>query len=166
MKIEKSFRWWFYTKMGFRAYFAFILTGINTITITYFLAIDKIPFLQNIFTSFSVYVLYFILVGIPLVTFVGYLHFRKLPGFQTESEVRIENNPYVYRLPPGWNKNVNMPYFLLQSKILMKIAQNETVSEKEKNELESLQKKMEVLIKGGFVGAKKGQRVFGTEEYE
>jgi len=166
MKTQKSFRWWFYTRIGFHTYFAFILTGINTLTITYFLAIEKAPFLENLFPTFSVYVLYFIGIGLPLVAFVGYVHFRKIPGFKTESEVRVENNPYVYKLPPGFAKNVNWPYHLLQSKILMKIAQNEKVSEEEKNELAMLQEKMEHLIKGGFVGVKKGQRSFGDIEEE
>ena len=105
-------------------------------------------------------------IGVPFLMLIGFIHFKKVPAFGAQTSTNTENNPYVYKLPPGWNKNVNMPYFLLQSKILMKIAQNEKVSEEEKNELKALQKKMDVLINGGFVGVKKGQRSFVNAEEE
>ena len=160
MKKDKVFRLWWYTRQGYQNYFAFLFMGINTLTVTYFLAIEQAPFLQAIFPTFAIYVIIMLSIGFPLLTIIGFAHFRKVPGFGAQAATSIENNPYVYKLPPGWNKNVSMPYFLLQSKILMKIAQSEKVSEEEKNELKTLQKKMDVLIKGGYVGVKRGQRAF------
>ncbi len=160
MKIDKVFRLWWYTRQGYQNYLAFFLVGINTLTVTYFLAIERAPFLESVFPTFLSYVIILMGIGLPMLAVIGYIHFKKVPGYGAQASSTVENNPYVYKLPPGWNKNVNMPYFLLQSKILMKIAQNEKVSEEEKNELKTLQKKMDVLIKGGYVGVKKGQRAF------
>jgi len=164
MKLTKIFRWMYYMRQGYHAYFAFVLTGINTLTVTYFLAIEKAPFLQVVFPTFPIYAGIMLAIGIPLLTIIGYIHWRKVAGHRAEAELAVENNPYVYKLAPGFLKNVNMPYYLLQSKILMKIAQNEKITEKEKNELESLQKKMEHLIKGGFVGTEGRTLSFGPDK--
>ncbi len=166
MKTDKPFRFWWYTRQGYSVYFAFIFMSINTLTVTYYLAIERAPFLEFIFPTFLSYVIILMGIGFPMLAIIGYIHFRKVPGYGAQASTNIENNPYVYKLPPGWNKNVNMPYFLLQSKILMKIAQNEKVSEEEKNELKTLQKKMDVLINGGYVGVKKGQRAFDNSDEE
>ena len=43
------FRAWFYFRNGWSLYFAFIFAAINTLVVTYYLAIDKIPFLLDFF---------------------------------------------------------------------------------------------------------------------
>ena len=45
------FRAWYYFRMGWSTYFAFILAAINTLTVTYFLAIDNYPSLKSVFLS-------------------------------------------------------------------------------------------------------------------
>ena len=49
VKNNLSFRGWFYFRMGWATYFAFIFAAINTLTVTYFLAIENYPFLTIIF---------------------------------------------------------------------------------------------------------------------
>ena len=46
------FRAWFYFRNGWGTYFAFIFAAINTLTVTYFLAIEEYPILNSIFPSF------------------------------------------------------------------------------------------------------------------
>ena len=53
MKRNLAFRAWYYFRMGWSTYFAFIFAAINTLTVTYFLAIDNYPFLQEIFPTFE-----------------------------------------------------------------------------------------------------------------
>jgi len=166
MMKETLFRWWFYARQGYTTYFAFALIGINTLTVTYFLAIEKAPFLQVIFPTFSVYVAVLTAIGIPILVITGFIHFRKMPAFKSEMMVHYENNPYNYKLPPGYWKNVIMPYYLISSKIMMKIAQNEKVTENEGNELTKLQKEMELLNKGGYVGHKGRVLAFGSDQKE
>ena len=51
------FRAWYYFRMGWSTYFAFIFAAINTLTVTYFLAIENYPQLLEIFPTFLQYVI-------------------------------------------------------------------------------------------------------------
>ncbi len=102
-KKRAGFRAWFYLRMGYSIYWSFLIMGINTLTVTYFLAIERAPFLQVIFPTFLHYV-------------------------------------------------VIMPFFRLQSELLIKISNNEKLTEKELETMKELQEKMDYLLKGGYVG--------------
>ena len=52
-----GFRGWFYFRTGWSTYFVFILAAINTLTVTYFLAIDNYPVLKAVFPTFEQYAL-------------------------------------------------------------------------------------------------------------
>ena len=77
---EKNYvsRLWFYFRNGYGTYFAFILAAINTLTVTYYLAIEKFPTLQTIFPSFGQYVLIIAAIGIPLLISIGFVHFKAI----------------------------------------------------------------------------------------
>jgi len=151
-KKRTGFRAWFYLRMGYSIYWSFLFMGINTLTVTYFLAIEKAPFLKEIFPSFLHYAIVLFLVGIPILVFTGFIHYKKIPGYKSEAEVQIEQNPYVYKLPPGFWLHVVIPHFRLQSDLLMKISNNEKFTEKELEKMKKLQEKMDILLKGGYVG--------------
>ena len=55
MRQNIGFRGWFYFRQGWTTYFAFIFAAINTLTVTYFLAIQEYPFLNEIFPTFIHY---------------------------------------------------------------------------------------------------------------
>ena len=57
MKEAIPFRAWFYFRMGWATYFAFIFAAVNTLTVTYFLAIENYPSLQVVFPSFVYYII-------------------------------------------------------------------------------------------------------------
>ena len=67
MKKNLGFRSWFYFRQGWSSYFTFILATVNTLVITYYLAIENLPILQDIFPSFTYYMLTFVIIGIPLL---------------------------------------------------------------------------------------------------
>ena len=138
--------------------------AINTLTVTYFLAIEKAPFLKAIFPTFPIYVVIILAIGLPLLVLTGFIHYKKVPAYKSEAEIGTENNPYVYKLPPGYWIQVLMPYFLAQSKLLTKLSKNEKVTDEEMNKISDLQKKMEHLIEGGYVGADKRKLSFGREK--
>ena len=87
MKQSVPFRAWFYFRMGWATYFAFVFAAINTLTVTYFLAIENYPVLQQIFPSFVHYVVIVILIGVPLLILIGYIHFKKSPSYKAEAAV-------------------------------------------------------------------------------
>ena len=47
MQKKSGFRGWYYFRQGWSLYFAFILAAINTLTVTYYLAIENLPFLKE-----------------------------------------------------------------------------------------------------------------------
>ena len=138
--------------MGYSIYWAFLFMGINTLTVTYFLAIDRAPFLKEIFPSFLHYAVVIIIIGIPILVLTGFVHYKKIPGYKSEAEVNVESNPYTYKLSPGFWLHVIMPFYLLSSKILVKLSNNEKLTDDELKEISKLQKKMDHLLKGGYVG--------------
>ena len=163
----QPFRYWYYLRQGYQLYFAFIFAGINTMVITYFLAIERAPFLKEIFPTFPTYAAVLILVGVPILVLAGYLHFKRLPAFKSEAEVTVVSNPFQYKLGPGMGKHVNMPYNLLMSKLMIKLLTNQKITDNEIKEMQELQKKMEHLIKGGYVGDKsKGKLPFDLDKID
>ena len=126
--------------------------GINTVTITYFLAIERAPFLEAIFPTFFHYALAAVAVAVPVLILTGFVHYKKIPGYKSDVEIHMESNPFVYKLPPGWQLNVVMPYFRLQSEILLKLSKSEKLTEEELNKMKKLQNDMDTLLKGGYVG--------------
>ena len=91
------FRGWYYFRMGWGTYFAFIFAAINTLTVTYFLAIENYPILHEVFPTFIIYVVIVKAVGIHLLTFIGYVHFKRTPSYLAETTVMFESNPFVRR---------------------------------------------------------------------
>jgi hypothetical protein len=63
---NKGFRGWFYFRQGWSMYFAFIFAAINTLTVTYYLAIDNYPFLKELFPTFIHYIIIVVTIGVPL----------------------------------------------------------------------------------------------------
>ena len=154
------YRYLFYFRRGYHLYFAFIFAGLNTLVITYYLAIERVPALKDIFPTFVIYAVVLVSIAVPLLIAVGYSHFKKIGAFKSEQEITQESNPYVYKLGPGHAKQVNMPNQLIINKILLKIATNEKITGEEINQMKELQKKMEHLIQGGYIGKPKGNLPF------
>ncbi len=92
-----GFRAWFYFRQGWSTYFAFIFAAINTLVVTYYLAIENITSLKIIFPTFYVYFTVGICLGIPLLILVGYAHQKKTASYKTEATIYYESNPHALR---------------------------------------------------------------------
>lgn len=93
-----GFRAWYYFRMGWSTYFAFILAAINTLTVTYYLAIENYPTLKAIFPSFEIYIIVIISIGIPLLVTIGFVHYKRTSARKAEVDIGMETNPYQIRL--------------------------------------------------------------------
>ena len=98
MPKSTGFRGWYYFRMGWSTYFAFIFAAVNTLTVTYFLAIDNYPILKEIFPTFIIYIILVGGVGIPLLTIIGYIHFKRTSAYRSESAINYESNPFGRRM--------------------------------------------------------------------
>lgn len=152
MRKNLGFRSWYYFRQGWGSYFTFILAAANTLVITYYLAIENLPALKFIFPSFGNYALTFILVGVPLLVFVGYMHYKRTSAFPAEADISHETNPLLYRLPYGWTSDVTYPLYLSMSNFILKLLNNEKLTTEDIVELNELDKKLEILLKGGSIG--------------
>ena len=148
-----GFRSWFYFRMGWSLYFAFIFAAVNTMVVTYYLAIERAPILQGIFPSFISYVLILASIGIPILVLVGYIHYRRTAAYGAEAEIQTEANPYCYKAPPGWYKEVIFPILLHLTDFMVKSSNNEKLTQKDITEISELQKKLNILIGGGMIGS-------------
>ena len=130
------FRSWFYFRTGWSTYFAFILAAINTLTVTYFLAIDNYPSLKSIFPSFEQYVVILVVIGVPLLVTVGYAHYKKTEGFKSEIDVIIESNPYQRRILVNTETALSLQLKLII--IIQTMAKNQEIDQNQLDEIQKL----------------------------
>ena len=135
-KSNLGFRSWYYFRTGWSTYFAFILAAINTLTVTYFLAIENYPSLKTVFPSFEQYIIIIVSIGIPLLVIVGYIHFKRTQAFKSEVDVLIESNPYQKRNTV--NGEINLKLNLKIISMLTKISKKEPIPEKDLQDVEKL----------------------------
>ena len=123
--------------------------------ITYYLAIEKAPFLKDIFPSFASYLLVMAVIVIPLLVIVGYVHYKRSNAYASEADITVEANPYYFKLPPGHAKDVQYPVFVEILNSFLKMSNNEKFSEEDKKRIGHLIEQMNHLINGGTVGTTK-----------
>ena len=136
MRRNLAFRAWYYFRNGWATYFAFIFAAINTLIVTYYLAIEKYPLLHTVFPSFLIYVLVVVSIGIPLLVVVGYIHFKRSSAFEAEADINIEANPHFRRILS--NTELLFPILIKLLELNTKISNNEKLSKEEIKELNSL----------------------------
>ena len=144
VKTSTGFRGWYYFRMGWSTYFAFILAAINTLTVTYFLAVDNYPALKIIFPSFEIYVLIIISIGVPLLIFIGYSHYKKTKAFRSEVDVLVETNPLMRRNVVNTDIILRLNTNLIA--LILKLSKNASNEEELKN-VEKIQEEIIELIK-------------------
>jgi len=137
MRNNLGFRGWFYFRQGWSVYFAFIFAAVNTLTVTYFLAIDNYPFLKDVFPSFVHYIAIVVLIGIPILVLVGYAHYKRTASFKAEADIHIEANPHLRRILT--NTEIMLSMSLQLSELSMKLMNNEKLTSDEMNNLKQLQ---------------------------
>ena len=122
------------------------------LTVTYFLAVENYPVLDTLFPSFLHYVFIAVVIGVPMLVLVGYVHYKRSAAFSAEADINVEAYPYWYKLPPGWNKEVVFPLYLQMINLMIKISKNEKLSTDETKEMSDIQKSLSTLIEGGYIG--------------
>ena len=139
MKLKQriGFRGWFYFRTGWSTYFVFILAAINTLTVTYFLAVDNYPLLKVIFPTFEQYTLITVSIGIPLLILVGYFHFKRSLAFKSELDIQTESNPYLSRNTV--NADLTLKLNLKLISLLLKMSTGEKIDKNEIDEIGKLQ---------------------------
>ena len=143
-KNNLMFRAWYYFRQGWAIYFAFILAAINTLTVTYFLAIDNYPSLKSVFPSFEQYVVIIAMIGVPILITAGYAHYKKTEGFKSEVDVLIESNPYQRRILVNTETVLSLQLKLIL--IIQEMAKNQDLDQNKTDELKKLYEEITAFI--------------------
>ena len=145
MKQNIGFRGWFYFRQGWTTYFAFIFAAINTMVVTYYLAIENIPILKTVFPTFYVYLAITASIGIPLLIFIGYAHQKKTASYKAEADIYYESNPHALRtyndIELLLRLNLNLVNFLILDN------EKNNISNEKLNELINLKNEIETYFK-------------------
>ena len=145
MTENSAFRAWFYFRNGWSMYFAFIFAAINTLTVTYFLAIERAPSLQAIFPSFFQYVFIVTIIGVPLLICIGYAHWKRTKARKAEVDIGFETNPYQRRIVVNTETILHLNLRLIE--MLMRSTSGEKLTENEMKEIQVYKDDIENHIK-------------------
>ena len=140
MKKNLGFRSWFYFRMGWSTYFAFNFAAVNTLTVTYFLAIENYPVLKEVFPTFIIYIIIIAGLGIPILTLVGYIHFKRTPSYRAEATVMYETNPFARRMFVNSELNLQINQKLID--LILLISKNEKMSGDDISRVYEIQEKL------------------------
>ena len=134
-------------------YFAFIFAAINTLTVTYFLAIERVPALQVIFPSFFQYVAIVSLIGVPMLIGIGYAHYKRTKARKAEVDIGFETSTYQRRFIV--NTEIILHLNLRLTEMLMKLTHGEKLTENEIKKIQAYKEDIENHIE---------QRTFTNEK--
>ena len=140
MPRNPGFRAWFYFRNGWSLYFAFIFAAINTLTVTFYLAIEKYPNLNWIFPTFLHYILVVVSIGVPLLVLVGYIHYKRSSARKAEVDISYETDAYKARTLVNTEITIALNMKLLD--IITKMSKKEEISSQDYQELEQLRGKL------------------------
>jgi len=135
-----GFRAWFYFRNGWSLYFAFIFAAINTLTVTFYLAVEKYPDLNWIFPTFLHYILFVCGIGIPFLVLIGYVHYKRTAARKAEVDISYETDAYKARTLVNTEIAITLNMKLLD--IITKISKNQELSDEDYQELENLREKL------------------------
>ena len=158
MDKKRGYRGWFYFRIGWTTYFAFILAAINTLTVTYYLAIENYPLLKELFPSFEQYVIIVVSIGVPLLAFTGYAHYKRTKAFRAETDVWIESNPYQARLLVNTEMILGLNQKLTE--FIIKLSKDEELKDDQLKELSDLQKKFSDHVSSRTLDNKQDKNFF------
>ena len=156
MTKSTAFRGWYYFRMGWSTYFAFIFAAINTLTVTYFLAIENYPSLQAIFPSFIQYTVIIALIGVPLLVLIGYIHFKRTPSYRSEAAVTFESNPFARRTLINSDLTLKINQELIT--LLLKMQKGEKINDKVIEQIQKTQTEISKLVEK--------RTIFGKEDLD
>jgi hypothetical protein len=153
-------RAWVYFRMGYATYLTFLLGYFSTLVTVYYLAIKNMPALLDIFPHFVPFAMLATAIGAPLAVIVGWVHMKRSSLYSAERDIGVEASPYNYKLPGGyWNEVVGPLYLELLTQHKRLLDSQKSLTNEERVRIESLEYKLETLIRGGLVGTPRRSKI-------
>lgn len=151
------YRSWYYFRVGYGTYLTFPLGYIGFLALIYQYFILPVNLNLGILTSNVVYFEVAVAIAMtPAGILLGYLHLKHTRAWQTEVDIGVEANPYVYKLAPGKEMDAYAPITLVTLQLLRKVAEKDGIlTGEEKKQILELESKMNILLEGKFVSRPK-----------
>ncbi len=147
------FRGWFYFRIGYNTYLAFLIGFASNIIVIYKLGIAENKILGAYFASLTFFALLALVIMVPLCISIGLYHMRRTGAFAAEASVGTESNPYIYKVIPGKEREVFLPLWIATVRSLARVLDREkTMTPEERQQLEDILSKADALLKGEFIG--------------
>ena len=141
---NRGFRGWFYFRQGWSMYFAFIFAAVNTLTVTYYLAIENYPFLKVIFPTFVDYIIITVAIGVPLLVGIGYAHFKRTKAYRSEAAIVAEANPFGRRNIVNTEMILKLNFEIIN--MLIKSSNNQKLSSEETEKIKEVQLELKKFV--------------------
>ena len=100
--------------------------------------------LKEVFPTFIIYVTIAVTIGIPLLVFIGYMHFKRTPSFRAEAVINFESNPFARRVLVNSELTLKLNTKLME--LILKISQGEKISKEEILAATKIQDELETLV--------------------
>lgn len=150
---ELIFRAWYYLRLGYGTYMSFIVGFVTFVSTTYYLAVERMPLLKEVFSHFYMYVIVSLMLIVSFCVFLGWLHMKRTLAYPTQVRINVEANPYNYIRIPGKETEIIWPLWSVLLQTFQRFLEKENVmTEEEKKEFENVINKIEILRKGGVIG--------------
>ena len=147
------FRSWFYFRVGYGTYTAFLIGFASNIIVIYKLAVQENTIVGPYFRSLSIFTGLALLVAVPICISLGLYHMKRTGAYAADATVQLEANPYIYKLIPGKEQEVFLPLWVATVRILAKVLdQQEKMTDQDRKELEEILSKANALLEGHYVG--------------
>ena len=155
MKVSRFlYRMWYYFRIGYSTYLTFLLGFATTMVTVYYLAIQNMSFLLDVFPHFAPFAVTALLVGLPLSVFIGWMHIKGSGVWRSELDIAVEANPYLYKMYPGYWKEAFVPLYLeLLKGMKIMLEKEKMLTGDDRERIEGLEEKLQRLVEGGYVGA-------------
>jgi len=125
-------------------YFAFIFAAVNTLTVTYYLAIENYPFLKVIFPTFVDYIIITVAIGVPLLVGIGYAHFKRTRAYRSEAAIVAEANPFGRRNIVNTEMILKLNFEIIN--MLIKSSNNQKLSSEETEKIKEVQLELKKFV--------------------
>ena len=153
MRTKFHTRLWYYFRLGYSTYLTFLLGYVSTLVTIYYLAIKNLPALLDIFPHFAPFAVIATMLGAPLSVAIGWAHLKRTSAFTSEQDISVEASPYTYKLPSGFTREAYFPLYLeLLAGMKRLVEAQGKLSVEDKSWIERLERDLEVLVNGGYVG--------------
>ena len=144
-------RFWEYRQF-YSAYIALFIAISNWITIQYKLVLENVPILSSVFSNIGTFLIVAVVV-FSIISVLGGHYIHRKRQFRIEQELATEENPYLYRSPPGKERDLYVHMNILELETFEELLRhNNALTDEKKRQFERFKADLVKLTQGKPIG--------------